>query len=82
MAKPIGPKKVHRYSDEFKTTAVKLSQLSRVQVQDVAEALDIHACAPALTTTHRKSMRDWCREAVSTFSGEDHRRGAGRSAVR
>ncbi len=30
MAKPIGPKKVHRYSDEFKTTAVKLSQLSRV----------------------------------------------------
>ena len=27
MAKPIGPKKVYRYSDEFTTTAVKLSQL-------------------------------------------------------
>ena len=42
MAKPIGPKKVHRYSDAFKTTAVKLSHVSGVQVQNVAEALDIH----------------------------------------
>jgi len=40
MAKPIGPRKVHGYSDEFKATAVKPSQLSRVQVQDVAEARD------------------------------------------
>ena len=36
MARPIGPKKVHRYSDEFKTTAVKLSRLPRVQIQDNA----------------------------------------------
>lgn len=42
MAKPIGPKKVHRYSDAFKATAVKLSELSGVQVQHVAEALDVH----------------------------------------
>ena len=28
MAKPIGPKKVHRYSEAFKATAVKLSQLA------------------------------------------------------
>ena len=42
MAKPIGPKKVHRYSEAFKATAVKLSQPSRVSVQNVAEALDGH----------------------------------------
>ena len=28
MARPIGPKKVHRYSDEFKTTAVKRRDLT------------------------------------------------------
>ncbi len=27
MGRPIGPKKVHRYSEEFKATAVKLSHL-------------------------------------------------------
>jgi len=41
MARAIGPKKIHRYSGEFKVTAVKLSQLAGVRVQDVAEALDI-----------------------------------------
>ncbi len=55
MARPIGPKKVHRYSNEFKTTAVKLSQLSRVQVQDVAEALDIH---PFMLSRWRKEYRE------------------------
>jgi len=33
-----GPKKVHRYSLEFKRTAVQLSQLRSVQVQTVAAA--------------------------------------------
>ena len=42
MARIKGPKKVHRYSAEFKVKAVKLSDLSGVQVKDVAEALDIH----------------------------------------
>ena len=55
MARPIGPKKVHRYSDEFKTTAVKLSQLSGVQVQNVAEALDIH---PFMLSRWRKEYRE------------------------
>jgi len=55
MARPIGPKKVRRYSKEFKTTAVKLSQLSRVQVQDVAEALDIH---PFMLSRWRKEYRE------------------------
>ncbi len=55
MAKPIGPKKVHRYSEAFKATAVKLSQLSGVQVQHVAEALDIH---PFMLSRWRKEYRD------------------------
>lgn len=29
------------------------------------------AYTPALTTTRLKSMRDWWRETVSAFSGED-----------
>lgn len=41
MAKP-GPKKVLKYSNEFKLTAVKLSGLEGVEVGDVAKALDIH----------------------------------------
>jgi len=50
-----GPKKVHRYSLEFKRTAVQLSQLRSVQVQTVAEALDIH---PFMLSRWRKEMRD------------------------
>ena len=42
MGRAIGPPKVHRYSVDFKLTAVKLSDLRGVQVQTVAEALDIH----------------------------------------
>ncbi len=37
-----GPRKVQRYSLEFKLKAVKLSQLKGVQVQAVADALEIH----------------------------------------
>ena len=42
MGRPIGPKKVHRYSAEFKLTAVKLTRMPGVEVQTVAAALDIH----------------------------------------
>ena len=42
MARIKGPRKVHRYSAEFKLKAVKLSQIEGVQVQNVADALDIH----------------------------------------
>ena len=34
-----GPRKVARYGDEFKATAVKLSNLQGVLIQDVAAAL-------------------------------------------
>ena len=41
MAKP-GPRTTYKYSEEFKATAVRLSQLPGVAVQDVAESLYIH----------------------------------------
>ena len=54
MGRP-GPKKVHRYSVEFKLTAVKLSSMPGVQVQTVADALDIH---PFMLSRWRKEARD------------------------
>jgi transposase len=42
MPRP-GPRTTYRYSDRFKATAVRLSQLRRVNVQDVAECLYIHS---------------------------------------
>lgn len=55
MGRRIGPKKVHRYSSEFKVTAVKLSQMPGVQVQTVAAALDIH---PFMLSRWRAEVRD------------------------
>ena len=49
------PRKIHRYSLEFKRQAVKLSQLEGVEVQAVADALDIH---PFMLSRWRKEMRD------------------------
>lgn len=42
-----GPRRVQRYSLEVKLKAVKLSHLKDVQVQAVAEALEIHPFMPA-----------------------------------
>ena len=55
MARRIGPKKVHKYSAEFKLKAVKLSQIDGVQVQDVADALEIH---PFMLSRWRKEARE------------------------
>lgn len=54
MARP-GPRKVTRYGDAFKATAVKLSRLPGVQIQNVATALDIH---PFMLSLWRKQVRD------------------------
>ena len=54
MGKP-GLKKVHRYSVDFKLTAVKLSDMAGVEVQTVANALDIH---PFMLSRWRKEVRD------------------------
>jgi transposase len=50
-----GPRKVVRYGDQFKATAVKLSSLPGVLIQDVAAALDIH---PFMLSLWRKEVRD------------------------
>ena len=50
-----GPRKVARYGDRFKATAVKLSSLPGVLIQDVAAALDIH---PFMLSLWRKQVRD------------------------
>ncbi|MEK7992653.1 MAG: transposase [Planctomycetota bacterium] len=44
-----------RYGDQFKATAVKLSSLPGVLIQDVAAALDIH---PFMLSLWRKQVRD------------------------
>ena len=63
MGKP-GPKKVHRYSVEFKLTAVKLSHMPGVEVQTVANALDIH---PFVLSRWRKEVRE------GVLKGQAHR---------
>jgi len=50
-----GPRKVARYGDSFKATAVKLSSLPGVMIKDVAAALDIH---PFMLSLWRKEVRD------------------------
>jgi transposase len=55
MGKPIGPKKVHHYSNEFKVQAVRLSLHPDIQTQDVAKALDIH---PFMLSRWKKEYRE------------------------
>jgi len=55
MGKPVGPKKVHRYSQEFKVQAVRLSLSPDFQTQDVAYALDIH---PFMLSRWKKQYRE------------------------
>jgi transposase len=50
-----GPRTVHRYTTEFKLTAVRLSQQPGIQVKTVAAALAIH---PFMLSKWRKDARD------------------------
>ncbi len=50
-----GPRKIQKYSAEFKVTAVKLSQQPGLQVQAVAHALEIH---PFMLSKWRKDVRE------------------------
>lgn len=54
MPRP-GPRTTYKYTDRFKATAVKLSQLPGVAVQDVAESLYIH---PFMLSRWRKQARE------------------------
>jgi transposase-like protein len=61
-----GPRKIARYGDRFKATAVKLSNLPGVLIQDVAQALDIH---PFMLSLWRKQVRDGVIVAKSDSRG-------------
>lgn len=50
-----GPRTTYRYSNDFKATAVRLSRLPGVAVQDVAESLYIH---PFMLSRWRKQARE------------------------
>lgn len=54
MPKP-GPRTTTRYSEQFKATAVRLSELPGVRVQDVAVSLYIH---PFMLSRWRKQARE------------------------
>ena len=54
MPKP-GPRTIHRYSDAFKASAVRLSQQPGVRVGDVAQALYIH---PYILSRWRRLARE------------------------
>lgn len=54
MPKP-GPRTTYKYSDRFKATAVRLSELPGVAVRDVAESLYIH---PFMLSRWRKQARE------------------------
>lgn len=54
MPRP-GPRTTYKYSERFKATAVRLSQLRGVSVQDVAESLYIH---PFMLSRWRKAARE------------------------
>lgn len=50
-----GPKKVNKYSNQLKRTAVRLSEAPGVKVKDVADALDIH---PFMLSRWRREARE------------------------
>ena len=54
MPRP-GPRTTNKYSDRFKATAVRLSELPGVEVKDVAESLYIH---PFMLSRWRKQARE------------------------
>ena len=54
MPKP-GPRTTYKYTDQFKATAVRLSELPGVEVQDVAASLYTH---PFMLSRWRKQARE------------------------
>ena len=49
------PRKIAKYGERFKATAVKLSSLPGVLIQDVAAALDVH---PFMLSLWRRQVRE------------------------
>lgn len=67
MPRP-GPRTTYKYTDEFKATAVRLSNLPGVAVQDVAESLYIH---PFMLSRWRKQVREGVIMVKSTDIDKD-----------
>ena len=55
MPKYTQPRKTWQYSNEFKVKAVQLSQIEGIQVQEVANTLDMH---PFMLSRWRKEYRE------------------------
>ena len=55
MVAKAGRARIAKYPERFKATAVKLSSLPGVLIQDVAAALDIH---PFMLSLWRKQVRE------------------------
>ena len=70
-----GPKKVQRYSLEFKLNAVRFSEQEGVEVRAVAGALDIH---PFMLSRWRKQVRDGVLSAPPGPDGQPIRTPAAR----
>lgn len=54
MPRP-GPRTTYKYSERFKATAVRLSQLRGISIQEVADSLYIH---PFMLSRWRKQARE------------------------
>ena len=72
MPRP-GPRTTNKYSDRFKATAVRLSELPGVEVQDVAESLYIH---PFMLSRWRKASARGTDRDEGCAGGEGRRSGA------
>jgi transposase len=55
MARARGPRKIGRYSNDFKVKAVRLSYIAGTQVQEIAHGLDIH---PFMLSRWRKEYQE------------------------
>lgn len=62
------PRRTSKYSDDFKATTVKLSELPGVLTQDVAESLYIH---PFKLSRWRKQVREGIVVAKSAQINKD-----------
>ena len=72
MPRP-GPRTTNKYSDRFKATAVRLSELPGVEVQDVAESLYIH---PFMLSRWRKAGARGTDRDEGCAGGQGRRSGA------
>src|SRR6187549_2098759 len=67
MPKP-GPRTTNKYSERFKASAVRLSELPGVEVKDVAQSLYIH---PFMLSRWRKEAREGRIVTKDVLVGED-----------